>query len=159
MVLFIIILTVSWIFICSVCMLGNRTINGHDIEDNQCSKTVLVQTTQSNHSNSTANYGRLMHPAYSQESWSVASLHLSWCVSFLSLDSSTAGPTYAPSTYGPAVVETTSLWGHFCSGPELNTSCDEYFTSNNFSEIKGIPGLISGAILGMLSVFEVFGLQ
>ncbi|XP_037541885.1 solute carrier family 12 member 6 [Nematolebias whitei] len=101
-----------------VCMLGNRTINGHDIEDNYCSKTILVQTTESIDSNFTANY-----------------------------DNSTAGPTYVPPIYGPAVVETTFLWGHFCSGPELNASCDEYFTSNNFSEIKGIPGLISGAIL------------
>lgn len=24
-------------------MLGNRTINGHEIEDNQCAKTFLVQ--------------------------------------------------------------------------------------------------------------------
>uniref|UniRef100_A0A665VHF9 Solute carrier family 12 member 6 n=1 Tax=Echeneis naucrates TaxID=173247 RepID=A0A665VHF9_ECHNA len=66
-----------------VCMLGNRTINGHEIYDSQCAKTVLV---------------------------------------------------------------TTSLWKQFCQGPELNSSCDEYFMTNNFSEIEGIPGLASGII-------------
>uniref|UniRef100_A0A3P8QZ63 Solute carrier family 12 member 6 n=1 Tax=Astatotilapia calliptera TaxID=8154 RepID=A0A3P8QZ63_ASTCA len=65
-----------------VCMLGNRTINAHDVVDNHCSKTVL----------------------------------------------------------------TTHLWKLFCHNAQLNTTCDEYFTSNNFSEIKGIPGLTSGAI-------------
>uniref|UniRef100_A0A665VHB1 Solute carrier family 12 member 6 n=1 Tax=Echeneis naucrates TaxID=173247 RepID=A0A665VHB1_ECHNA len=68
-----------------VCMLGNRTINGHEIYDSQCAKTVLV---------------------------------------------------------------TTSLWKQFCQGPELNSSCDEYFMTNNFSEIEGIPGLASGIISG-----------
>uniref|UniRef100_A0A665VG24 Solute carrier family 12 member 6 n=1 Tax=Echeneis naucrates TaxID=173247 RepID=A0A665VG24_ECHNA len=66
-----------------VCMLGNRTINGHEIYDSQCAKTVL---------------------------------------------------------------RTTSLWKQFCQGPELNSSCDEYFMTNNFSEIEGIPGLASGII-------------
>ncbi|XP_029382277.1 solute carrier family 12 member 6 isoform X3 [Echeneis naucrates] len=64
-----------------VCMLGNRTINGHEIYDSQCAKT-----------------------------------------------------------------RTTSLWKQFCQGPELNSSCDEYFMTNNFSEIEGIPGLASGII-------------
>ncbi len=26
----------------SVCMLGNRTISGHEIDDNQCAKTILL---------------------------------------------------------------------------------------------------------------------
>uniref|UniRef100_A0A3P9D2B6 Solute carrier family 12 member 6 n=1 Tax=Maylandia zebra TaxID=106582 RepID=A0A3P9D2B6_9CICH len=43
-------------------------------------------------------------------------------------------------------VKTTHLWKLFCHNAQLNTTCDEYFTSNNFSEIKGIPGLTSGAI-------------
>uniref|UniRef100_A0A3Q4I5N1 Solute carrier family 12 member 6 n=1 Tax=Neolamprologus brichardi TaxID=32507 RepID=A0A3Q4I5N1_NEOBR len=43
-------------------------------------------------------------------------------------------------------VKTTHLWKLFCHNSQLNTTCDEYFTSNNFSEIKGIPGLTSGAI-------------
>uniref|UniRef100_A0A8C4Z0S6 Solute carrier family 12 member 6 n=1 Tax=Gadus morhua TaxID=8049 RepID=A0A8C4Z0S6_GADMO len=34
----------------SVCMLGNRTVNGHALSDNQCAKTVLGQSTE----NSTA---------------------------------------------------------------------------------------------------------
>uniref|UniRef100_A0A3P8R0K3 Solute carrier family 12 member 6 n=1 Tax=Astatotilapia calliptera TaxID=8154 RepID=A0A3P8R0K3_ASTCA len=68
-----------------VCMLGNRTINAHDVVDNHCSKTVMVE-------------------------------------------------------------KTTHLWKLFCHNAQLNTTCDEYFTSNNFSEIKGIPGLTSGAI-------------
>uniref|UniRef100_I3IUS1 Solute carrier family 12 member 6 n=1 Tax=Oreochromis niloticus TaxID=8128 RepID=I3IUS1_ORENI len=68
-----------------VCMLGNRTINAHDVVDNHCSKTVMVE-------------------------------------------------------------KTTRLWKLFCHNSQLNATCDEYFTSNNFSEIKGIPGLTSGAI-------------
>uniref|UniRef100_A0A3Q0RNH3 Solute carrier family 12 member 6 n=1 Tax=Amphilophus citrinellus TaxID=61819 RepID=A0A3Q0RNH3_AMPCI len=64
-----------------VCMLGNRTINGHYITDNHCSKTT------------------------------------------------------------PTCIRTI-----FCQSSELNATCDEYFTSNNFSEIKGIPGLASGII-------------
>uniref|UniRef100_A0A8C3AB37 Solute carrier family 12 member 6 n=1 Tax=Cyclopterus lumpus TaxID=8103 RepID=A0A8C3AB37_CYCLU len=64
-----------------VCMLGNRTISGHEIEDHQCTKT-----------------------------------------------------------------KTTYLWKQFCQGPEVNASCDEYFLSNNFSQIEGIPGLASGII-------------
>uniref|UniRef100_A0A3P8TGW5 Solute carrier family 12 member 6 n=1 Tax=Amphiprion percula TaxID=161767 RepID=A0A3P8TGW5_AMPPE len=43
-------------------------------------------------------------------------------------------------------VKTTFLWKHFCQGPELNASCDEYFKANNFTEITGIPGLASGII-------------
>lgn len=58
------------------------------------------------------------------------------------------GPTFDPSP-APALVEkTTYLWKQFCQGPELNASCDEYFLSNNFSEIEGIPGLASGIISG-----------
>uniref|UniRef100_H3C216 Solute carrier family 12 member 6 n=1 Tax=Tetraodon nigroviridis TaxID=99883 RepID=H3C216_TETNG len=67
-----------------VCMLGNRTISGHEIDDN----------------------------------------HLP----------------------PPVVEKTTSIWKFFCNGPELNASCDRYFSSNNFSEIQGIPGLASSII-------------
>uniref|UniRef100_A0A3P9NVX0 Solute carrier family 12 member 6 n=1 Tax=Poecilia reticulata TaxID=8081 RepID=A0A3P9NVX0_POERE len=40
----------------------------------------------------------------------------------------------------------TLLWEEFCHSTELNATCDEYFTANNFTEIKGIPGLASGII-------------
>uniref|UniRef100_A0A1A8P6W8 Solute carrier family 12 (Potassium/chloride transporters), member 7 n=1 Tax=Nothobranchius rachovii TaxID=451742 RepID=A0A1A8P6W8_9TELE len=41
---------------------------------------------------------------------------------------------------------TTKLWSLFCDGPDLNATCNDYFASNNVTEIQGIPGLISGAI-------------
>uniref|UniRef100_A0A668AB71 Solute carrier family 12 member 6 n=1 Tax=Myripristis murdjan TaxID=586833 RepID=A0A668AB71_9TELE len=63
-----------------VCMLGNRTINGHTLRDHQCAKTATV------------------------------------------------------------------LWEHFCEGKELNSSCDDYFSHSNFTQIEGIPGLASGII-------------
>ncbi|KTF84437.1 hypothetical protein cypCar_00033532, partial [Cyprinus carpio] len=44
------------------------------------------------------------------------------------------------------VTVTTKLWSLFCKGPELNASCNEYFTLNNVTEIQGIPGLTSGVI-------------
>uniref|UniRef100_A0A8D0CNB6 Solute carrier family 12 member 6 n=1 Tax=Sander lucioperca TaxID=283035 RepID=A0A8D0CNB6_SANLU len=74
-----------------VCMLGNRTINGHEIDENQCAKTILLLATD-------------------------------------------------------LVEKTTYLWKQFCQGPEINATCDQYFLSNNFSEIEGIPGLASGII-------------
>lgn len=46
---------------------------------------------------------------------------------------------------------TTKLWSLFCKGPELNASCNEYFTLNNVTEIQGIPGLTSGVISGQTS--------
>ncbi|XP_047439451.1 solute carrier family 12 member 6-like isoform X2 [Mugil cephalus] len=98
-----------------VCMLGNRTINGHDVRDNQCRKTVVE----------------------SKEIYSVDNQ------TFLSENSTvqmTPGPTHV------IEVNTTHLWREFCGSPELNATCDEYFTSNNFTEIKGIPGLASGII-------------
>ncbi|XP_060922303.1 solute carrier family 12 member 6-like [Limanda limanda] len=103
-----------------VCMLGNRTINGHAIVDSECAKTLLLpagEPEESDHANFT-----------------------------ISTENSTAAPTFDPG-HIPALVEfTTSLWKQFCRGPELNASCDEYFTSNNFSQIEGIPGLASGII-------------
>nr|XP_046237301.1 solute carrier family 12 member 6-like isoform X6 [Scatophagus argus] len=103
-----------------VCMLGNRTINGHDIDDRQCAKTILLQFQESTEAPD-ANF------------------------TFIN-ENSTVGPTFDPSL-APALVEkTTSIWKHFCNGPELNASCDKYFSSNNFSEIEGIPGLASGII-------------
>ncbi|XP_054863691.1 solute carrier family 12 member 6-like isoform X2 [Amphiprion ocellaris] len=100
-----------------VCMLGNRTINSHDVADDQCRKTVMVQMTDTTETNLTA-----------------------------ASENSTMGPTLFP-TQTPAMMEkTTFLWKHFCQGPELNASCDEYFKANNFTEITGIPGLASGII-------------
>uniref|UniRef100_A0A672FYN6 Solute carrier family 12 member 6-like n=1 Tax=Salarias fasciatus TaxID=181472 RepID=A0A672FYN6_SALFA len=75
-----VIVSIVSIYIVVVCMLGNRTINGHDFVD------------------------------------------------------------------GKLVEKTTDLWKHFCQSQQLNASCDDYFASNNFSEIKGIPGLASGII-------------
>lgn len=49
------------------------------------------------------------------------------------------------------VTVTTKLWSLFCKGPELNASCNEYFTLNNVTEIQGIPGLTSGVISGQMS--------
>ncbi|XP_043952884.1 solute carrier family 12 member 6-like isoform X3 [Gambusia affinis] len=99
-----------------VCMLGNRTISSHV----ECSKTVLVginDAAESFDSNFTLAY-----------------------------ENSTAGPVIVP-TAAPAVEEkTTLLWEEFCHSTELNATCDEYFTSNNFTKIKGIPGLASGII-------------
>lgn len=57
-------------------------------------------------------------------------------------------PIFDPSPAPVLVERTTNLWKLFCQSPELNASCDEYFKSNNFSEIEGIPGLASGIISG-----------
>uniref|UniRef100_A0A3B4ATU1 Solute carrier family 12 member 7b n=1 Tax=Periophthalmus magnuspinnatus TaxID=409849 RepID=A0A3B4ATU1_9GOBI len=40
----------------------------------------------------------------------------------------------------------TQLWRLFCDGPNLNATCNEYFTNNNVTEVQGIPGLTSGVI-------------
>uniref|UniRef100_A0A673VMT0 Solute carrier family 12 member 7-like n=1 Tax=Salmo trutta TaxID=8032 RepID=A0A673VMT0_SALTR len=44
------------------------------------------------------------------------------------------------------VTVTTKLWSLFCDSPELNATCNEYFTLNNVTVIQGIPGLTSGVI-------------
>lgn len=46
-------------------------------------------------------------------------------------------------------LKTTMLWSRFCNSSELNAICDEYFTHNNVTQIKGIPGLASGVITGV----------
>uniref|UniRef100_A0A665WFE3 Solute carrier family 12 member 7-like n=1 Tax=Echeneis naucrates TaxID=173247 RepID=A0A665WFE3_ECHNA len=45
---------------------------------------------------------------------------------------------------------TTELWSLFCDSKYSNTTCDEYFTLNNLTEIQAIPGLLSGVIKGAL---------
>ncbi|XP_041842658.1 solute carrier family 12 member 6-like isoform X1 [Melanotaenia boesemani] len=98
-----------------VCMLGNRTINGHDVGED-CGKTFLEtisKTAELSVTNFTVDY-----------------------------ENSTGQPTLAPAQ----VEKPTKLWGHFCPSQALNATCDEYFNSNNFSEIQGIPGLASGII-------------
>lgn len=40
------VLTDQWALTCSVCMLGNRTINGHELDDNQCAKTIIQQPVE-----------------------------------------------------------------------------------------------------------------
>ncbi|XP_028330512.1 solute carrier family 12 member 6 isoform X2 [Gouania willdenowi] len=103
-----------------VCMLGNRTINGHDVSDSQCRKTVLQQIEDAE-----------------------GSLDTNITIVF---ENSTVIPTMVPSP-SPVVVERTSeLWKLFCQSQDLNATCDDYFASNNFTEIQGIPGLASGVI-------------
>ncbi|XP_077356485.1 solute carrier family 12 member 6 isoform X2 [Festucalex cinctus] len=106
----------------TVCMLGNRTINGHDLVDNQCAKTVLLaaerEVTNETLGVADANTTALPTPEF-----------------VLS-----PGPNLLP------VEKTTYLWSRFCQSAEVNASCDDYFAANNFSRIEGIPGLASGII-------------
>ncbi|XP_059772042.1 solute carrier family 12 member 7 isoform X4 [Balaenoptera ricei] len=44
----------------------------------------------------------------------------------------------------------TALWGLFCNSSTASTSCDPYFAQNNVTEIQGIPGVVSGALLDNL---------
>lgn len=68
----------------------------------------------------------------------------------LSTENGTVAPTLDP---GHVLVEkTTYIWSRFCQNAELNASCDDYFMSNNFSNIEGIPGLASGIISGRVCV-------
>lgn len=46
---------------------------------------------------------------------------------------------------------TTQLWLLFCTGPELNATCNDYFASNDVTLLQGIPGLTSGVVLGQIS--------
>ncbi|XP_051256934.1 solute carrier family 12 member 6 isoform X4 [Dicentrarchus labrax] len=101
-----------------VCMLGNRTISGHEIDDNHCGKTIMVQNQE------------LAERA--DDNFTIIN------------ENSTMAPTFDPSSV--QVEKTTYLWKRFCQGTELNASCDEYFNSNNFSKIEAIPGLASGII-------------
>ncbi|KAM6960096.1 solute carrier family 12 member 6 isoform 2-T2 [Tautogolabrus adspersus] len=101
-----------------VCMLGNRTINGHEILDNQCAKKYLTQIGEQGESEG-ENYTMINENS-----------------------TMTMDPSLAP----PPSEKTTYLWKQFCEGSDLNASCDKYFISNNFSEILGIPGLASGVI-------------
>ncbi|XP_030286325.1 solute carrier family 12 member 6 isoform X6 [Sparus aurata] len=102
-----------------VCMLGNRTISGHEIDDNKCAKFIQLQ---------------IKEPERVETNFTITN------------ENGTVGPTFDPSPAPALVNETTSIWKLFCDGPELNASCDKYFNSNNFSEIAGIPGLASGVI-------------
>uniref|UniRef100_A0AAY4AS66 Solute carrier family 12 member 7a n=1 Tax=Denticeps clupeoides TaxID=299321 RepID=A0AAY4AS66_9TELE len=43
-------------------------------------------------------------------------------------------------------TQPTQLWELFCKGSLHNSTCDEYFDLNNVTEIKAIPGLLSGVI-------------
>lgn len=44
------------------------------------------------------------------------------------------------------VSVTTDLWDVFCHAH--NATCDAYFTLNEVSELRAIPGLLSGVIRG-----------
>uniref|UniRef100_A0A3B3WL81 Solute carrier family 12 member 7b n=1 Tax=Poecilia mexicana TaxID=48701 RepID=A0A3B3WL81_9TELE len=53
----------------------------------------------------------------------------------------------------------TQLWRLFCDGPELSSTCNEYFVNNNLTLIQGIPGLASGVISeNMWSVYGPLGM-
>lgn len=99
-----------------VCMLGNRSINAHDFGDRHCMKTILTEH----------------QPAAERED-----------ANFTFTDNTTVAPSSLPSV---TVERGTDLWRVFCQSPELNASCDDYFNSNNFTELDGIPGLASGII-------------
>ncbi|XP_051501609.1 solute carrier family 12 member 6-like isoform X2 [Myxocyprinus asiaticus] len=99
-----------------VCMLGNRSISQHKLNDTQCTKTVLVfgdPVTQKAINDTAA------------ESFNT---------------------TEAPPVTPDMVEKTTELWQRFCNSSELNAICDEYFIHNNVTQIQGIPGLASGVI-------------
>ncbi|XP_024144487.1 solute carrier family 12 member 6 isoform X1 [Oryzias melastigma] len=104
----------------SVCMLGNRTINGHYVKDNHCEKIFSAPDE---------NKGEIPEGNFS-----------------LSFENSTMEPPPPPTHTPAAGNQTTDLWQHFCQSRDLNATCDEYFTNNHFSQIKGIPGLASGVI-------------
>ncbi|KAK2821909.1 hypothetical protein Q5P01_021974 [Channa striata] len=44
------------------------------------------------------------------------------------------------------ITVSTKLWSLFCDSEYPNTTCDEYFTLNNLTEMRAIPGLLSGVI-------------
>lgn len=123
-------------------MLGNRTVSGHEIDDNQCAKT--VPSAERPDANFTSIIGRSARPPPPP----CLLLPPSFTQRLLQSENSTLGPTFDPSSPPPTVEKTTSIWKLFCDGPELNATCDRYFALNNFSEIDGIPGLASGVISG-----------
>ncbi|KAG7264840.1 hypothetical protein CRUP_004383 [Coryphaenoides rupestris] len=103
----------------SVCMLGNRTINGHDLnDDGLCQDGSSAEPTAQEYGNAT-----FMTENVTAFSTSTTSL---------------TSPT-------PGLVaggeKTTSLWKQFCEGPELNATCDDFFTHATFTTVQGIPGL------------------
>lgn len=46
------------------------------------------------------------------------------------------------------ITVSTNLSSLFCVGQHANCTYDEYFTLNNLTEIRAIPGLLSGVIKG-----------
>ncbi|XP_074544540.1 solute carrier family 12 member 7-like isoform X2 [Halichoeres trimaculatus] len=44
------------------------------------------------------------------------------------------------------ITSTTDLWSIFCETEYPNATCDPFFNNNNLTEIKAIPGLLSGVI-------------
>ncbi|CAM4629203.1 unnamed protein product [Leuciscus chuanchicus] len=44
------------------------------------------------------------------------------------------------------ITVTTKLWRLFCDSEFLNATCDSYFSSNNITEMQGIPGVMSGTL-------------
>lgn len=139
-------------------MLGNRTINGHEIINNECAKIILQpmyeperereREREREDANFTAAYGERGGRR------SLMSRHhalFNLVVSAPTENSTvvpTLGPTFDPTLPPVMVNKTTNLWKLFCDGPDLNATCDDYFKANNFSQIEGIPGLASGIMAG-----------
>ncbi|XP_077445495.1 solute carrier family 12 member 6 isoform X1 [Stigmatopora argus] len=138
----------------SVCVLGNRTINGHDLLDNLCAKTVALAanaTLPADADNTTAEPGPGRSPAPGEPGfgWSPAPAGPGW-----SPVPAEPGPGWSPVPAEPGpgwspapAIRTTYLWSRFCQSADLNASCDDYFASHNLSRIQAIPGLASGIII------------
>jgi len=45
-------------------------------------------------------------------------------------------------------TKTTNLWLLFCNSSLPTAMCDDYFSLNNVTEIQGIPGILSGVLIG-----------
>lgn len=57
------------------------------------------------------------------------------------------------------VTVTTKLWGLFCSGSQLNATCNDFFTNNNATLVQGIPGLTSGVISGWFISSRIYSVS
>ncbi|XP_042665081.1 solute carrier family 12 member 7 isoform X3 [Centrocercus urophasianus] len=48
-------------------------------------------------------------------------------------------------------TKTTNLWLLFCNSSLPTAMCDDYFSLNNVTEIQGIPGILSGVLIGIMA--------
>lgn len=129
-------------------MLGNRTINGHYVKDNHCEKIFSAPDENKGEipeGNFSLSFGAFRSHSIRNGQKAVLLTRLI-CMS----ENSTMEPPPPPTHTPAAGNQTTDLWQHFCQSRDLNATCDEYFTNNHFSQIKGIPGLASGVITGIV---------